>query len=225
MPTIISPPAGVLRPRDATFFLRWTNRSSGQSLAGHDQIVTTNSAVWQVEYTIAAAFDESRIKAFEAFIRSLHGMANIAALKVCDPYRYGAKVSPLQQQWSDGTWFSDGTGWTDGAAVQPLIVTQAAAAGANTIRVGLTDPVRPALRVGDYFSVNGWLYGVQSSASDGTVTFEPAARASIPVGTTLTTDPPVIYARLSDDDQGKRAREVLRWGASITLSFIEAFDR
>ncbi len=39
------------------------------------------------------------------------------------------------------------------------------------------------------------------------------------------TDPPRFYGRFIDDMQGQRTREMLKWGQSITISFIEAFDR
>ena len=100
----------------------------------------------------------------------------------------------------------------------------AVAAGANQLAVQLSNPARPQLRIGDMFSVSGFLYRVVDT-SGATVFFEPSARIAIPAGTTLQTDPPVIQCRFIDDSQGMRTRELLRWGSQITLSFVEAFDR
>ena len=93
---VITPPPGVLRPRDATFFLRWTSRSAGRRLSdGQEQIVSPGYAVWQIDYALPATFDGDMLRRFEVFIRELRGRTNPAALTVCDPYRYGAAVSPL----------------------------------------------------------------------------------------------------------------------------------
>ena len=221
---VITPPAGVLRPRDATFFPRWTTRTAGRRLSdGQEQIVSPGYCIWQIDYAIPATFDGEMVRKFEVFIRELRGRANIAALTVCDPYRYGAKVSPMQEPWSDGTWFTDGTGFVSAAGgVHPLAVTIPVAAGATTLRTDFANPTRPRLRPGDYFSAEGRLYAVQNSSQDGWVRFEPPARQAIPAGAVLQTDAPVIHARLADDDQGRRARELLRWGAPVTLSFVEA---
>lgn len=221
---VITPPPGVLNPRDATFFLRWTSRTAGRRLSdGQEQIVSPGYATWQIDYALPTTFDGDMMRQFEVFIRELRGRSNAAALTVCDPYRYGSRVSPLQQPWSDGTWFSDNTGFiAPGSSTHPLVVTIPVAVGATTLRTDFFNPTRPRLRADDFFSVAGRLYAVQNSTQDGWVRFEPPAREVIPAGATLKTDAAVIHARLADDDQGKRAREMLRWGAPVTLSFEEA---
>ncbi|WP_241963243.1 hypothetical protein [Paracoccus suum] len=217
-------PAGLLRPVEGSFFIRNISRSGGVSLNGVEQVLTSTASWWEISLTLSREFDGERLKAFEAYISRMRGRQNVAAIPLCDPYRYGAKVSPLQQPWSDGTYFSDGTGWVDGTASQPMTVVNAAGVGSRFLTFKLTQPVRPALRLGDMFSINGFLYRV-TSAGGNDIYFEPPLRQAIPAGQVIQTDPPVFYGRFATDDEGRRSRELMRWGGQTTLTLIEAFDR
>lgn len=221
---VIDWPCELVRALDVSYFIQWTSREAGANLMGVPQIVTPGIGLWRVDVTIPREFDGARIKALEAKVSQMRGRYNVARLCVCDPYRYSSAVSPQQTPFSDGTWFSDGTGFAENSVVQALVTTAAVAAGANQLAVQLSNPARPQLRIGDMFSVSGFLYRVVDT-SGATVFFEPSARIAIPAGTTLQTDPPVIQCRFIDDSQGMRTRELLRWGSQITLSFVEAFDR
>lgn len=104
------------------------------------------------------------------------------------------------------------------------MTAQAAAVGDTALVVDLTNPVRPNFRTGDMFSANGFLYRVTSRSNGGAVNFLPPLRTAITAGAALITDPPRFHGRFVDHMQGQRTRELLRHGASITLSFSEAFD-
>ncbi|MEG4645197.1 hypothetical protein BDE18_0414 [Paracoccus pantotrophus] len=226
MPEVIAWPCSLTRPMDVSYFIQWTSRDAGANLAGVAQVLAPSMGAWRVDITIPRDFDGTRVKELEALVSEMRGRYNVANLCICDPYKYGPRVSPVQTPFSDGTWFSDGTGFTDPAAgTQPLLTSAVVAAGDNELYVDLTNPVRPSLRIGDMFSVNGFLYRVVRRNSAGWVKFEPSARRPIAAGTALTTNPPRFFGRFVDDMQGQRTREMLKWGQSITISFIEAFDR
>lgn len=226
MPKLIDWPCDLTRPLDVSYFIQWTSRESGASLLGVPQIIGPEVGVWRVDLTIPREFDGDRLKRLEAKVAQMRGRTNVASLCICDPYKYGSNVSPKQWPFTDGTWFSDGTGFVDAASgAQGVVVTVAAEAGDNKLTIGLTNPTIPPLRIGDMFSANGFLYRVTESAPSGAIEFEPQARQAIPVGTALATDPPRIWCRFADDGQGQRTRERLKWGSSITLTFVEAFDR
>lgn len=227
MVDVINWPCSLTRPLHVSYFIQWTSRDAGANLNGISQVLAPGMGVWRVDLTIPREFDGDRIKALEAKISEMRGRYNIANLCICDPYKYGPLVSPRQFPFADGTWFTDGTGFADPAAgTEALSTTAAVSAGANVLNVSLTDPVRPHLRVGDMFSVNGFLYRVVArNSSTGNVRFEPSARADIPADTVLVTNPPNFYGRFIDDSQGQRTREYLRWGSEFTLSFVEAFGR
>lgn len=227
MVDIIEWPCSLIRPLDVSYFIQWGSRDAGANLHGIPQIITPGVGFWRVDITIPREFDGTRLKQLEAKVSQMRGRYNVADLCICDPYKYGPNISPRQWPFTDSTWFDDGTGFADATAgVEPMVTTGAVAAGSNLLTVDLTAPVKPPLRVGDMFSVNGFLYRVTVvNSSNGNVRFLPNARADIPSGTVLVTDPPHFYGRFIDDGQGQRTREFLRWGSQTTLSFVEAFDR
>lgn len=226
MPDIIDWPCNMRRVH-AEYFLRWTTRSVGMSLAGHEQIVAPNAAVWEVSVTFPREFNQQDVKDFEVKVSQMRGRYNVADLCICDPYKYGSDVSPAQVAFSDGTWFTDGTGFADASSGTAVMETTAAAsAGDNALSVDLAGPpVIPAFRRGDMFSVNGFLYRVTAAFPGGIVNFEPPLREAIPSGTALQTDPPNFYGRFATDEEGRRMREFLKWGEQVTVRFVEAFDR
>lgn len=227
MVEVIDWPCSLMRPLDVSYFIQWTSREAGANLQGVPQIISPDIGVWRVDITIPREFDGRRLKDLEATVSEMRGRYNVANLCICDPLKYGSNVNPRQFPFTDGTWFTDGTGFADPSAGSEAITTTAAVAvGASQLTVDLSGPpILPPLRRGDMFSVNGFLYRVVRRNESGWVRFEPPAREAIPSGTALQTDPPHFYGRFIDDSQGQRTRQFLKWGQSITLSFVEAFDR
>lgn len=221
MPEILDLP--TVRLTHQVAFPRRFRRDAGTSLVGVPQRVGPGIKIWEVEIGLAPDWEPSRIKAFEAFIARLDS-STIVRLPLFDAYGYGAARSPGQQAWSDGTWFSDGTGWL-APGVATMVVAQGVAAGSNALWTRLTDPVIPTLTVGDYFSHDGFLYQVTGRTADGWVRFAPNARRAIPVGAVLQTSPPQFCGYPEGDDFGRRGRDLLSHAPAITLSFTEAFDR
>lgn len=227
MAEIIDWPCGLLRLTYQRMFIRNISRSAGISMLGQDQIIDPVAQWWEIQISLTVYHEAPMIKAFEAKVSQMRGRANIAALCLFDAYGYDETVAPRQSSFSDGTWFSDGTGFADPSlGVEPLVVAADVAAGSNSLTVTLTDPVRPHLRIGDYFSVNGFCYhAVGRDIAAGSVRFEPMLRAALPAGTILETARPVIYARFASADEGQRGRDLTNYSEPVTLSFVEAFDR
>jgi len=223
MAELIEWPMDQFGPVDISAHIHVASRSAGAAMNGVTQIITPVMSYWRVDITLTRERNGTNIKEFEALVSEMRGMTNVANMPICDPYKYGPGVSPNQWPFDDGTWFDDGTGFSDTSGVEPLLTTAEALAGANELYVSLTDPVRPSLRIGDMFSVVGRLYRVVRRNNAGWVKFEPSLRVTLPVGTFLVVNPPRFYGRFIDDEQGKRVRERLKYGAPITLSFIEAF--
>ncbi|WP_282029237.1 hypothetical protein [Paracoccus marcusii] len=225
MPELIEWPRDLMRIVDATYFPKSSTRSAGRGLSGSEQIIGTETSEWTVALTFALDFNSDRMRRFEAQVAMMRGRLNSALLPICDPFRYGNRVSPLQESWRDSTFFSDDTGWSSGAVVQPLQTAAAASAGDSQLTTQLADPLRPSLRVGDFFTHDGWLHQVVRRNEAGWVRFEPPLRRPIASGRTLLTDPPMWRCRFASDEEGRRMRERLRWGATVTVNFVEDFDR
>lgn len=214
-------PNSILRPRDMVPFLRPLSRSGGVSLNGVEQVIASPALRWEFTISVGREFNGETLRQFEALVARMRGRRNVAVISLCDPYRYGDQVSPAQEPWSDGTWFTDGTGWA-APGTQPMTTAAAAPVGAETLRTVLTNPRRPQLRVGDFFSVDQRLYRVETV--DGTdITFGPPLRVALPAGTVLDTDPARGMFRFATDGEGQRQREFMRWGGEVSLTFHEAF--
>jgi hypothetical protein len=214
----------LLRHVRASYFLQNRSRSAGVGLSGQEQVVSPLSAFWIVRLELPAQFDGRLMKEFEGMVAAMEGKTNIAEFPICDPLRFGERVSPRQTPFDDGEWFTDGRGFVaDGT--HPTTLSEAAAKGARNVRVAMTEPVRPAFRVGDEFSYDYFLYRVTAADQAGNVSIAPRLRTDIPMGATLETDPAKVRMRFASDEEGQRMRDYLRWGAPIALNFVEAFDR
>lgn len=225
MAEVIEWPQDLLPVVDATYFIKTTSRSAGAGLSGHEQIISSDTGVWMVSLTLALELNGERMRRFEAQVSMMRGRLNAALLPICDPFRYGGAVAPLQQPYSDGTWHTDGTGFRNGTGAQPAQTVGSAQAGTSELTVKLTEPTRPSFRVGDFFTHDGFLYRTVRRNEGGWVKFEPPLRRAIGAGQTLATDPPLWRAKFATDDQGMRVRQFLKWGGQITLNFVEDFDR
>lgn len=214
----------LLRHVRASYFLQNRTRSAGVGLAGQEQIVSPRTAYWSVRLDLPAQFDGRLMKEFEGLVAAMEGRTNVAEFSVCDPLRYGPAVSPRQEPFSDGTWFTDDTGFVS-EGTHPLALTAQASKGARSFNVGLASPKRPSLRIGDEFSFDFFLYRVTAADAAGNVSFAPRLRTDIPAAAELVTDPPVVRMRFATDDEGQRMRDYLRFGAPVALNFVEAFDR
>ena len=222
---LIDWPAEQFRMSMTSYHIDWTSRSAGRGLSGHEQVISSGTGAWRFRFGLIIEPDSDRLKRFEALVSEMRGRLNTAVIPLYDRFAYDAALSPAQERWQDQTWFADTTGFTDGRSVEPMITTTDTAAGASELSVALSDPARPSFRVGDLFSVQGFVYRVVRRNAGGWVKVEPSLRAAIPAGTTLQTDPPVAYAKFATDGEGERARDLLSWGEPVTLTFIEEFDR
>lgn len=212
-----------------TPFIQWTTRSAGTGMStGVEQIVGVNAGSWSLRLDFGMQNDPVKIKQFEALVSRMRGRQNIASICICDPFKYDASVAPLQYPYSDGTWHTDGTGFIDSDSdeVQPIVSTNNVPMGGGQFYYSHWNPHRSAMRVGDLFTHENFLYRVTvSGPDDNNFRFEPPARRPMPVGTQIITTPLRAYFRFATDGEGERARERLRFGSDVSLQFVEAFDR
>ena len=221
---IIQWPAAVLRVRDFSYFPMPVNRSGGRDLAGRSQVITSGEQIWNLRLDLTPDFDPDRVRQFDALVAQMLGRANIAQFDLSDPLRYSASFSPSQQPFSDGTLFSDDTGFGSADAVAPLVVTAGAAEGETTLSIRLSNPIIPQMRIGDHFSHGWFLYRVVA-VSGAAVSFVPRARAAIAVDDVLSTDPVPVRMRFLSDEGGRSTREFGRWRKTLSLDFEEVFER
>lgn len=221
--TLIDWPKEVLPHVESSLFINWLDRSLGVSIIDREQVISPGVGTWEVSMQILRTSDQTVLKTFEALTAQMRGRYGSARFDIRDLYRYSASISPLQETFDDGTWFSDGTGIIR-EGVQPMVVTADAAIGDTSLSVSLTNPLQPPFRIGDLFSHDDFLHRVTSTAGT-TVNFLPRLRSAISNGAVLQTDPPKFRAKFADREQGRRSRQYLRHASPVTLTFVEDLDR
>lgn len=159
--------------------------------------------------------------------------ASKTPVRLFDPLRQrplgrvsNATPSSAADPWSDGSFFSDGTGW-DSNYYDGLVIAEAAAGGAETIRFsGAVASEVLAVAAGDLFEVNGYLYMAaanarSNSAGEGRISIRPRLREGVAVGDGLKFGRARGTFQITNADGFSLNRaSVTRWGAA-TLTFTE----
>jgi hypothetical protein len=169
----------------------------------------------------ASVTDENVWPDISAFFSQLGGQAGL--LRIGDPSRSECRYNrerrrEASQQWfSDGTKFTDGTGWLDGMMPTAGHLTAPAERGDTFVLIGgLLQSTLGALRSGDLieFRPNGIADGVPrlheivrqaNTDADGKtgIQFRPALRAGLAAGDMVVLEYPTSVFHLIDDGQGE----------------------
>lgn len=161
----------------------------------------------------------------EAFFAMLEGEVN--CLRISDPLRCAplynrvAANKPVPQPFDDGTYFTDGTGWVDGAVPEYATVAVAATRGDEWLVIGgLPESIQHLLNPGDLLEIRP--DGLQSETSmlheictlgstdeDGksAVKIRPRVRSNIIAGDQVVFAYPQAVMKLIDAEQGMLSRD------------------
>lgn len=157
----------------------------------------------------------------QGFLDQLEGPVN--PVRLFDWWRAApVLLSGGSQSWSDGTFFTDGTGWADGYA--PAIIV-AAARGERSIVVSGLPASTECFRRGDLIGVADGLYEVRAgvtsnAAGEALILIQPGLRAVIAVGDTVSLYRPTLAMRLASDAEAAINR-AFHWGEGFSLTFVE----
>lgn len=179
--------------------------------------------------TMKADSDRMSWREVQAFVSRLKGISGM--LRIVDYHRMKTaydqySVDPAEQNWSDGTPFSDGHGWVDGFLPPHIEAEEAAEEGATSLVVrGLPENLDKPLRMGDLFEVrpngipatHGHLYecvaNVKTDANGKTrLYFEPPLRKGVAAGDMIVIRYPTGVFRLSSDQEGIVSRGPVNLG-------------
>lgn len=208
MTLLLEWPLARLRPQSAAWNLAGGLVMGGQNGVGVAQSVRLDGGgVWVADYGRIYLENGSRARLFRALRMLLDGGVNPVVLPDCDgiqpwPVESGSPVTSIDQiTHSDGTLFSDGTGY--GQRVIDIVTVGAAAHRATTMTV---DIIRgSALGGGEAFSIlhpeHGWRrYEIKTAIEDGgntVITFGPPLREAVADGVELEFDHPRCVMKLS----------------------------
>jgi len=227
--TLIARETGHWRLRTSTF-------TPGRALDGRQQFIGVENRTWEVAYHVSNAWD-GLTGTYLAFIDQVRGATTSFLVPVANAWTttYGGdpaafwtsvgisatEISDGFIRWSDGTTFSDGTGWALPDHGDPVVLFPAPA---GSSRIRLHGYLGRNLAVGAYFAVNNFLYRVQSN-TDGDIRFNPPLREAVVVGDVAVVNAPKARVRFGSDEDYMAALDIGQYYAPFKLAFVEAFDR
>lgn len=162
----------------------WRGNAGQAGITGAGQVVFGNQPRW-IGRPDFGTFRKDRIRSWRGVIAQARGRYNVFRVKMYDPVRPTWKDmgSPFNGQpipHSDGSYFSDGSGYAQGMTA-PILET--ALAGATSIRID-GDYLGNFISSGHIFSINDWPYqatGIEGQGENAVLYFEtPLRRAATP---------------------------------------------
>jgi hypothetical protein len=220
-------PSGAdFAPRAGRFHLATVAQISASPYTGAGKAVTL-AQVWRAELTLGVRSIEVAHD-IQGFIESLEGPVN--PVRLFDRWRpFPLGLIGGVSGFSDGTLFSDGSGFTAGWA--PMVVT-AAAQGARFVHMEGLPASQECFRRGDLFGIDhygegglqNFLYesrsGVNSNADgEALVPILPGLRKAIAPGDAITLWQPRVHMRLVPDHE--TVTRAVNVSEQVTLSFVE----
>lgn len=216
--TVYAWPDDWYKAISSTFYLQSRSQSSNKPWLGGKSVYGPHAQLWVCKMTVSEQEWDQRGQAMSAFFSRLDGQAGlmrIGHVARLMPQR-DRVVATTSAAWSDGTFFTDGTGWETGPLPPTCYLTTAATRGDNYLVIGgLPASTTRCLRRGDLLEIrpNGsagetpHLYEVQfDSPTDSSgytgIEIRPRLRANVAAGDMVVLRNATSVFRVVDDDQG-----------------------
>lgn len=220
---VVDFPANLARWTVYNLELNVRGRSGGDATDGSGQVVLGVQPRWEASLSLEL-LDADQVRAWRAFLSRLKGRVNVMRLPINDPLHIGLTdwgVDASEVPFSDDEFFDDGSGF----ATEPVLQGVTAAAGANTFTIDAT-PINDALKPGQHFSVNDWLYrvtGVYGTPTSRQYTFEPSLRRAIVSADNIRAWATCQFALSGDMDSGPRMESIVY--SKVELQLVENINR
>ncbi len=221
-----------------TYAPRSITQAASRARSGAQRISGPDAQFYVSRVTLAPMRDPERqdVGAFLARLKGRSGAMRLADSSKLAPW-YDRSITPTRSNWSDGSTFTDGTGFVTGYLPPEVFVATAAARGANYIVLGgFPASTANVIRRGDPIQVkpNGdpgifphpyeAMFTCSSDAS-GLVGIEinPRLRQGVGVGDSVGLRYAASVFRLESDNEGET--ETADGGiGNIGFSLVEALD-
>jgi hypothetical protein len=218
-------PVGKWIPSSSVFHIRTMSQLSQSPFTGASKGATSGQ-LWVCEATFPPMQNRDAYD-FGGFLEGLEGPLNPVWMHDWHrPYLRAQEEGLSTYTWTDGSFFTDGTGWADPAWNVSLGVP--ALAGSRSITINGFPVSQQVLWRGDAIGVGDNLVQVQSNvfsdaAGIAMVPVLPGLRRGVLASTPISTVRPKVRMRLSaDTDVGIYRASTL--SSEITLRFVEAVD-
>lgn len=219
--------------------LRSINQSAALSWNGAGQAISgPHTQMWLCDLTFAPMVDPM-LQDFDAFFARLRGRSGV--MRLSNAYRldcwYNRNLVSGVTGFTDGSHFTDGSGFISGLLPPEIYVTTAAAKGARYITLGgLPSSLASALRRGDLLQIKPSgvagtvphlykaMYGGNTNSSGQIgLAIEPGLRAGVNAGDVVGLRTASTLFRTVDDTQFEIA-ETGADGTGVGGSLVEALD-
>jgi hypothetical protein len=208
----------LLTPRSIEFTFDSRSRSGGVSINGLEQLVASGGGVWRARLISIPVVTETKRRVWRAIQAQTQGRAKevlVPVFCIDQPEMIGGIPH------SDGTFFSDGSGYSQGSISAEL--TEDAPLRATQITLNVAGS---SIDPGHYFEIgNGRLHTisalVEEDGDEKTFDIWPPLREAATAGSSANFSDPKCRMRLATDDAMKAEFELGRF-AFPTVEFIEA---
>lgn len=215
-----------LKPQDVAFMRRGMTQSGPLSLSGRSQVWQYDAGYWAADLT-RIGVKRKNIKLFRRFTAMMEGGANQVRVPTFDkfnqPWPVAGVYSAPSTGYTDGTHFSDGTGFSE-LAIKVRLLSDASV---RATAINVTIEASGDIEGGEYFSHKDHLYLITrvlaSIGTDQTWAIWPPLREEIRAGRRLNFDKPVCRMKLVNEGADDLNLEWLKYGFP-NLSFMEVFD-
>ena len=200
----------------------WRGTAGQTGVTGAGQVVFGNQPRW-IGRPDFATFRRDKIRSWRGVIAQARGRYNAFRVKMRDPLRptwreMGAAYAGGLIPHSDGTTFSDGSGYEQGLAA-PILAS--AAAGATSLSIN-ADFIGNFLSSGHIFSINDWPYqatGIEGQGANAVLYFETPLRKAVTIEDEVNLNATCIATLEGDLEGASRVQPADI--ASVKLSLVE----
>jgi hypothetical protein len=216
-------PEKILPPRDVMFEVAPRSLAGPASVAGHSQVVSSDAGIWKAAFSNIHVRGEQRVLTFRAISVLLEGRLGRILVPFCRGYQpvlTGTEGLYDPVPHSDGTFFSDGSGYV-GATVE---ATLASGIAARSVSAVVNIAYGGTLQPGQHFSIGERGYRLRTVVyvdnNTAAITFRPPLREAASAGTRLEFDDPVVRMKLASDTEMDLELQLRRFGRP-TVNFVE----
>lgn len=222
-----------------SFPLRSKSQVSSRPWAGGNSIFGPHAQLWMptMSGVVKEKYEWQNISAFISRLGGQAGLLRIGHSIRLRPQYSRANAPGSRSTWSDGSSFTDGSGFSSGLLPPTAYVSAPASRGDNNVQIGgLPASIPNVLRPGDLleFRPNGIadstprlhevvVPGSTDASGKTGVEIRPLLRGGLGVGDMVVLDHPTSVFHLVDDDQGDMQTSVPNMG-TFGFSLIEAIE-
>ncbi|WP_169194929.1 hypothetical protein [Devosia sp. MC1541] len=160
----------------------WRGQAGQAGVTGSGQVVYGSQPRWIAQLDFAT-LRRDQIRSWRGIINQLRGRYNVLRVRLHDPLQpswqeIGSPYRGRPVPHSDGSYFSDGSGYSQGMTA-PVLET--APAGATSLRID-ANYLGNFISAGHKFSVNDWLYeavGIEGQGENAVLHFEMPLRRPV----------------------------------------------